>query len=96
MGFFIVVCLFVIFATPLLMAFVKRSGQSGNGSGNFSDNDPNFYTSSASERYGSTLDSDNRDSANPEDCNNVGNDSDSGDSSDSDSDSGSCDSDSSE
>jgi len=94
MGFFIVVCLFVIFATPLLMAFVKRSGQSGEGSGSVSDNDPNFYTSSASERYGSTLDSDNRDSANPEDCNDVGNDSDSGDSSDSDS--GSCDSGSSE
>jgi len=94
MGFFILVCLFVIFATPLIMAFVKRSGQSGNGSGNFSDNDPNFYTSSASERYGSTLDSDNPDSASPQDCNETGNDSDSGDSSDSDS--GSCDSGSSD
>jgi|JI102314A2RNA_FD_contig_61_843804_length_1127_multi_2_in_0_out_0_3 hypothetical protein len=94
MGFFILVCLFVIFATPLLMAFVKRSGQSGNGSGNFSDNDPNFYTSSASERYGSTQDSDNPDSGSPQDCNETGNDSDSGDSSDSDS--GSCDSGSSD
>ncbi len=94
MVFFILVCLFVIIGVPLLMAAAKRSGQSGESSGSVSDNDPNFYTSSASERYGSTLDSDNRDSANPEDCNDVGNDSDSGDSSDSDS--GSCDSGSSD
>jgi len=89
MGFFILVCLLVVIAIPLLMAFVKRNGQSGDGSGTISDNDPNFYTSSASERYGSTQDSDN-----PQDCNDTDSDSDSGDSSDSDS--GSCDSGSSD
>ena len=94
MGFFILVCLFVIIATPLLMAAAKRSGQSGDSSSDFS-NDPNFYTSSASERYGSSPDSDNPGSGETGDtldCNDTGNDSDSGDSSDS----GSCDSGSSD
>ncbi len=89
MLFFIVVCIFLLVAIPLVQNSLKRSGQSGSGSGDVS-NDPNFYTSSASERYGEPLDSAASDSSDANSCK----DSDSGSGSGSDSDSGSCDSDS--
>lgn len=91
MLFFIVVCIFLLVAIPLLQNSLKKTGQSGPGS-NSGDvsNDPNFYTSSASERYGEPLASAASDSSDANSCT----DSDSGSGSGSDSDSGSCDSDS--
>jgi len=85
MVFFIVVCVFLLIAIPLVQNAIKNSGKTGRSSdsGDFS-NDPNFYTSSASERYGEPLDPATSDSSDANPCN----DSDSS----SDSDPGSCDS----
>ena len=87
MMFFIVVCVFLAVAIPLVRNAVKKSGQSGRGSdsSNFTD-DGNFYTSSASERYGESSDSGSSNTSDTNACNDSSTDS------GSDSDSGSCDS----
>ncbi|MGH8049672.1 MAG: hypothetical protein ACRERV_07625 [Methylococcales bacterium] len=86
MLFFIVVCIFLLIAIPLVRRAIRKSGASGRSSdsSNFSD-DSNFYTSSASERYGEPLDSG---ISNASDVNACDDSADFG----SDSDSGSCDS----